>query len=63
MITIAGHLYTAAQVHAFLKGAAIFAGFLLFSYLALVTVPKMLAPSPTSVVRFPSFHSLNSRLD
>ncbi|KAJ7866479.1 hypothetical protein B0H13DRAFT_2670736 [Mycena leptocephala] len=49
MITIAGHLYTAAQVHAFLKGAAILAVFLLFSYLALVTVPKMLAPSPTSV--------------
>ncbi|KAJ7653986.1 hypothetical protein DFH06DRAFT_1416799 [Mycena polygramma] len=40
-ITLAGHIYTAAQVHIFLRGAGLLAGFFLFSYLALVTLPKL----------------------
>ncbi|KAJ7604691.1 hypothetical protein DFH06DRAFT_1150918 [Mycena polygramma] len=40
-ITLAGHIFTAAQVRIFLRGAGLLAGFFLFSYLALVTVPKL----------------------
>ncbi|KAJ6545204.1 hypothetical protein B0H19DRAFT_1379962 [Mycena capillaripes] len=40
-VTIAGHVYAPAQIHAFLRGAGVLSAFLLFSYLALVTVPKL----------------------
>ncbi|KAJ7611344.1 hypothetical protein DFH06DRAFT_1373510 [Mycena polygramma] len=40
-INLASHIYTAAQVHTFLRGARLLAGFFLFSYLALVTLPKL----------------------
>ncbi|KAJ7140346.1 hypothetical protein C8R46DRAFT_1361235 [Mycena filopes] len=53
-ITIAGHLYSASQVHTFAHGAAILAGFFLLSYLALVVFPKFAArrysPAPASAM-------------
>ncbi|KAJ7758298.1 hypothetical protein B0H16DRAFT_649938 [Mycena metata] len=42
-IAIAGRLYSASQVHTFIRGAAILTIFFFFSYLALVVFPKFAA--------------------
>ncbi|KAJ7092970.1 hypothetical protein B0H15DRAFT_799411 [Mycena belliarum] len=42
-VSIAGHVYTPAQLHHFLRGATLILAFALFSYLALVTVPRLAA--------------------
>ncbi|KAJ7083441.1 hypothetical protein C8R44DRAFT_53944 [Mycena epipterygia] len=42
-ISIAGHTYSSSQVHEFFRGSAILGAFLVFSYLALVTFPRLAA--------------------
>ncbi|KAJ7108393.1 hypothetical protein C8R43DRAFT_1140057 [Mycena crocata] len=50
-VSIAGHAFSAGQVREFLRGSAIVVGFLLFSYLALVTFPKLAASRANTDVR------------
>ncbi|KAJ7603078.1 hypothetical protein FB45DRAFT_1072153 [Roridomyces roridus] len=51
-ITLAGHVYSKAAVHHFIRSLAIVLAFILFSYLALVTFPSLAArkyPSPPAL--------------
>ncbi|KAJ7776011.1 hypothetical protein DFH07DRAFT_766953 [Mycena maculata] len=57
-ISIGGHFYAPAQVHEFLRLFGIVAGFILFSYLALVAFPKLASPWNT---REPAPHRVPAR--
>ncbi|KAJ6549740.1 hypothetical protein B0H19DRAFT_1264652 [Mycena capillaripes] len=67
-IKIAGHVYIPVQIHAFRRGAAVLIAFLVLSYVALVTVPKLAfsarrsAQRPLHVLSLFSFSSLMADL-